>query len=167
MTGVFTVKNRTLTYFIAFKEQMPNKAYTVYKTQSKYASKTCVFAHILRPMRNDPNRFHFSNLADNLTTGHIFPLRRKKALELYGFTMRNLVTPGQLSTVKLFDCRVGKRLQNAGYFLVQCVDVLSSPLTNRKKLLKVEQPNTYKYLVFLGIHHLTVSDLGEINSISK
>ena len=59
-------------------------------------------------MRNDPNRFHFSNLADNLTTSQIFPLRRKKALELYGLTMRSFVTPGQPSTVKLVDCRVGK-----------------------------------------------------------
>ena len=118
-------------------------------------------------MRNDPDRFHFSNLADNFTTSHIFPLRRNKALELYGFTMRSLVTPGQPSTVKLFDCRVGKRLQNAGYFRVQCVDIFSPPFTNRQKLLKVEQPNTYTYLVFLGIHHLIVSDLGEINSIGK
>ena len=111
-------------------------------------------------MRTDPNRFYFSNLADNLTTSQIFQLRRKKALELYGLTMRSLVTPGQPSTVKLFGCRVGQRLQNAGYFRVQCVDIFSPPFTNRQKLLKVEQPNTYKYLVFLGIHHLTVSDLG-------
>ena len=146
---------------------MPNKAYTVYSKTSKYASKTCVFAHILRLMRNDPNRFHFSNLADNLTTSQIFPLRRKKALELYGLTMRSFVTPGQPSTVKLVDCRVGKRLQNAGYFRVLWIDIFSPPFTNQQKLLKVEQPNTYKYLVSLRIHHLIVSDLSEINSIGK
>ena len=84
----------------------------------------------------------FSNLADNLTTSQIFPLRRNKALELYGHTMRSLVTPGQPSTVKLFDCGVEKRQLNAGYFRVQCVDIFSPPFINRQKLLKAEQPNT-------------------------